>query len=134
MCRWWSKVGLTALCRSAMSSRQGSANLSTSRTPCASTFARPERMMQPTPGMSGAGTVPFRKSLLGKRGDRFGDRLQRLFRGFSADRNGFLGAMEIEQVDAPKPGTDHHVGRIAGQARAGDAVLHDLERLDHDGR
>src|SRR5262249_15534629 len=42
--------------------------------------------------------------------------------------------MEVEEIDAAEPRTDHDVGRIAGKAGAGDAVLHDLERFNHHGR
>ena len=42
--------------------------------------------------------------------------------------------MEIEPADAAEPRADQHVGRIAGKPRARDAVLHDVEGLDHHGR
>ena len=51
-----------------------------------------------------------------------------------ADLDRLVGAMEIEPADAAKPRADQHIGRIAGEPRARDAVLHDVEGLDHDGR
>ena len=42
--------------------------------------------------------------------------------------------MEIEPADAAEPRADQHVGRIAGKARAGDAILHDVEGFHHHGR
>ena len=42
--------------------------------------------------------------------------------------------MEIEPADRAEPRADQHVGRIAGQPRAGDAVLHHVERFHHHGR
>ena len=45
-----------------------------------------------------------------------------------------LRAVEIEQPDAADARADQDVGRIAGEPRARDAVLHDVERLDHHGR
>src|SRR5262249_40251858 len=62
------------------------------------------------------------------------NRLDRFFRGLRAERDGVLGAVEVEQINTPEPRTYHNVGRIAGKTRAGNAVLHDLERFDHNGR
>ena len=42
--------------------------------------------------------------------------------------------MEFEPADRAEPRADQHVGRIAGEPRAGDAVLHHVERFDHHGR
>ena len=42
--------------------------------------------------------------------------------------DGFLGAVEIEQPNVPELRRHHDVGRIAGHAAAGDAVLHDVDR------
>ncbi len=42
--------------------------------------------------------------------------------------------MEIEPANVAQPRADQHVGRIAGQPRAGDAVLHHVERFHHHGR
>jgi hypothetical protein len=39
--------------------------------------------------------------------------------------------MEIEPADVTDVPGDLHVRRIAGEPRAGQAVLHDVERLDH---
>ena len=44
------------------------------------------------------------------------------------------GAMEIEPADVADMRRDVHVRRIAGKPHAGEAVLHDVERFDHDGR
>ena len=44
------------------------------------------------------------------------------------------GAVELEEPDRRQLRRDHHVGRIAREARAGDAVLRDVEGVDHDGR
>ena len=43
-----------------------------------------------------------------------------------------VGAVKIEPADLADAGRDQQVGRIAGQPRAGDAVLHDVEGIDHD--
>ena len=45
-----------------------------------------------------------------------------------------LGTMEIEPADAADARRDQHVRRIAGETRARDAVLHDVERFHHDSR
>ena len=42
--------------------------------------------------------------------------------------------MEIEPADVAEPRADQDVRRIAGEPRARDAVLHDVEGLDHHGR
>jgi hypothetical protein len=67
----------------------------------------------------------------GKSGDRCLDRLQRRLRGGLAGSDRLLGAMEIEPADVTDVPGDLHVRRIAGEPRAGQAVLHDVERLDH---
>ena len=41
--------------------------------------------------------------------------------------------MEVDQADAAEPRIDAHVGRIAGEPRARDAILHDVEGLHHHG-
>ena len=51
-----------------------------------------------------------------------------------SDLDGFPGAMEVEQPDLSAARRDHDVGRIAGEARARHAVLHDVERIHHDAR
>ena len=43
-----------------------------------------------------------------------------------------LGAVEIKPADLADARRDQQIRRIAGQPRAGDAVLHDVERVDHD--
>src|SRR5260370_36864636 len=49
-------------------------------------------------------------------------------------RDQIAGAVKIEPADLADPGRDQQVGWIAGQAGASDAVLHDVEGIDHDGR
>ena len=44
-----------------------------------------------------------------------------------------IGAVKIEPADLTDPGRDQQVGRIAGEPRPGDAVLHDVEGVDHHG-
>ena len=44
-----------------------------------------------------------------------------------------VGAVEIEPADLADAGRDQQIRRIAGKPRAGDAVLHDVEGVDHDG-
>src|ERR1051326_4379298 len=53
--------------------------------------------------------------------------------GFRAERDRFIGAMKIEQADRPQVWLDQDVGRVPGETRAGDAVLHDVEGLAHHG-
>ena len=53
--------------------------------------------------------------------------------GARAMRDQIVGAVEIEPADLTDAGRDQQIGRIAGEARAGDAVLHDVEGIDHDG-
>ena len=56
----------------------------------------------------------------------------RAFGGAHAVGDQVVGAVKIEPADLPDAGRDQQVGRIAGQPRAGDAVLHDVEGIDHD--
>src|SRR4051812_49589336 len=42
-----------------------------------------------------------------------------------------MGAVEIEPANVADPRVDHDVGRIAGEPRPRDAVLHDVEGIDH---
>ena len=51
-----------------------------------------------------------------------------------AELDGVGGAMEVEPADRADFRRDQNVRGIAGHARARDPVLHDVERLDHDGR
>ena len=67
-------------------------------------------------------------------GNRFRNEVERLFGGGLTDRDGFRGAMEIEKADMADARRDVDVGRIAGEPHAGEAILHDVERLDHDRR
>ena len=53
--------------------------------------------------------------------------------GARAMRDQIVGAMEIEPADLTDAGRDQQVRRIAGETGAGDAVLHDVEGIDHDG-
>src|SRR5690348_15550274 len=39
--------------------------------------------------------------------------------------------MEVEPADLADTWVDQEVRRVAGEARAGDAVLHDVEGIDH---
>src|SRR6202042_817768 len=66
--------------------------------------------------------------------DRFLDRLDGALGGARAMPYQIVGAVEIEPADLTDAGRDQQIRRIAGQARAGDAVLHDVEGIDHDGR
>src|SRR5262249_17934330 len=51
-----------------------------------------------------------------------------------ADLDRLLGAVEIEPADVAEARADHDVGGVAGQARASDAILHDVVGFDHHGR
>ena len=52
-------------------------------------------------------------------------------RGLAADRDKFVGAMKIEQADCTEPRVDENVRRIAGEARARNPALRDIERIHH---
>ena len=52
--------------------------------------------------------------------------------GARAVRDQIVGAVEIEPADLTDAGRDQQIGRIAGEAGTGDAVLHDVEGIDHD--
>ena len=60
-----------------------------------------------------------------------GDFVARLAHGFAAERDEFVGAVELEQADLADLQADQHVGRVAGETRAHDAVLGDVEGVDH---
>ena len=45
----------------------------------------------------------------------------------------FVGVVEVEEADAMQPRRNEGVGRVAGKAGAGDAILDDIEGIDHDG-
>ena len=49
-----------------------------------------------------------------------------------ADLDRLVGAVEFRQADVTELRLQRHVGRIAGKPRARDAVLDDVEGLDHD--
>lgn len=63
--------------------------------------------------------------------DRFLDSFDRALRGALSMRDRIGGAVEIEPSDLPDARRDQEVGRIAGKARARNAILHDVERIDH---
>ena len=63
--------------------------------------------------------------------DRFLDRFDGAFRRARAVRDQIVGAMEIEPADLADAGRDQQIRRIAGEPRPGDAVLHDVESIDH---
>src|SRR5882762_2728458 len=65
--------------------------------------------------------------------DRLLDGIDGALGGARAMRDQIAGAVEIEPADLTDTGRDQKVGRIAGKAGAGDAVLHDVEGIDHDG-
>src|SRR5450631_170583 len=65
--------------------------------------------------------------------DRLLDGIDGALGGARAMRDQIAGAVEIEPADLADPGRDQQVGWIAGQARPGDAVLHDVEGIDHAG-
>ena len=44
-----------------------------------------------------------------------------------------VGAVKIEPADLADAGRDQQIRRIAGKPGAGDAVLHDVEGVDHHG-
>ena len=54
-------------------------------------------------------------------------RRQRLFDAGAAFGDRLIGAIEFHQADAAQPRHQHHVRRLAGQARARDVVLHDVD-------
>src|SRR4051812_42222979 len=68
-----------------------------------------------------------------QRRHHFPDRVEGAFGGFGAERDRLAGAVEVEEADAAEARTDGHVGRVAGETRPGDAILHDVERFHHDG-
>ena len=53
--------------------------------------------------------------------------------GARAMRDQIVGAVEIEPADLTDPRRNQQVGRVAGEPGTGDAVLHDVEGVDHDG-
>ena len=59
-------------------------------------------------------------------GRRLADRL-------AAERDQFVGAMKLEHADVADLDLHQRVGRIAGEPRAHDAVLENVERADHRG-
>src|SRR5262249_15488825 len=118
--------------RSATSSNRGSRRWSRSPPRCTTTFARLSHGdRRKTCERAASALEALRGLALHQIGDGFGDRFERLFGRFRAERDGFLGAVKVEQIDASKLWTDQHVGRIAGEAGARNAVLHDLKGLNH---
>src|SRR3954469_3461666 len=67
----------------------------------------------------------------GEDGDRFLDRFDGAFGGARAMSDQIVGAVEVEPADLADPRRDQEVRRIAGGPRPGDAVLHDVEGIDH---
>ena len=43
----------------------------------------------------------------------------------------FFGAMEVEEADILQSRRDHRIGRVAGKPRTRDAILNDIEGIDH---
>src|SRR4051794_30532572 len=70
----------------------------------------------------------------GQRLHGFDDILQRFLGGIDAELDGFVGAVKIEHAVARQSRCDHRVRRVAGEAGARDAVLDDVEGIDHDRR
>src|SRR5215216_4465927 len=70
----------------------------------------------------------------GERFNRLTDCFDRPLGSLGADLDGFLRTVKIEHADVAEPRADHDIGGIAGQSRAGDAILHDVIGLDHYGR
>src|SRR5262245_18867714 len=66
-----------------------------------------------------------------QRGGGLTDRVERALGRLGAECDRLLGAVELEQADPAEPRIDEHVGRIAGEARPSDAVLNDVEGVDH---
>src|SRR5664279_243963 len=64
--------------------------------------------------------------------DRFLNRIDGALGRARAMGDQILGAVEIEPADLADARRDQQVRRIAGKAGAGDAVLHDVEGIDHD--
>jgi hypothetical protein len=65
--------------------------------------------------------------------DRLDQRFDRPSGGFRAERDGFVGAMKVEQADAAEARLNENVRRIAREPRPGDAILHDVEGFAHHG-
>src|SRR5260370_29718282 len=65
--------------------------------------------------------------------DRLLDGIDGALGGARAMRDQIAGAVKIEPADLTDTGRDQQIGRVAGKARTGDAVLHDVEGIDHDG-
>src|SRR6185312_3671611 len=60
------------------------------------------------------------------------DRIDGAFGRAHAVGDQLVGAVKVEPADLADAGRDQQVWRIAGQPCAGDAVLHDVEGIDHD--
>src|ERR1700710_1019323 len=63
--------------------------------------------------------------------DRFLDRFDGAFGRARAVRDQIVGAVEIEPADLADAGRDQEIWRIAGKPRPGNAILHDVESIDH---
>ena len=60
-------------------------------------------------------------------GNGFADRVDRFFGGGTADRDGFRSTVKIKPADMSDARRNVHVGWVAGEPHAGEAVLHDVE-------
>src|SRR5690606_11016524 len=60
------------------------------------------------------------------------DRLKHALGRLGADLDRLGGAVEVEQADAAEHRIDDDVRWVAGEPRAGDPILHDVEGFHHD--
>jgi len=85
----------------------------------------------PEPLVPWVGRITRRAGARRQNIDRFLDRVDGALGGARAEGDQVAGAVEIEPADLADAGRDQEVRRIAGEPRAGDAVLHDVEGIDH---
>src|ERR1700730_489279 len=113
----------SALCRSATWSNTGSSKSNTNIRRCAN-ISRPREPGKPNSPRRDCALEPRHR-------DGVGDVGYCAARGLAADRDKFVGAMKIEQADFAEPRVDQNVGWIAGEARARNPALRNVERVHH---
>lgn len=88
------------------------------------------------PILSGAASFDSRRcgSKPGRQcGNRFVNEIKCSLGCARSDLDRLLRAMEIEPTNMTKPRADHDIGGIARKTRSRDAILHDVEGVDHHG-
>src|SRR5271165_6198945 len=108
-----------------MSSSATSAPSTASARRCANISQAPERKV--VEASRSGGVYRRRLGMFLDLGGRLADRL-------AAERDQLVGAMKLEHADLADLELHQGVRRIAGQPRAHDAVLEDIESVDHRGQ